>query len=98
MTAMAADTQDHEARAAAEDEASEAGRLRSAMLDDGQPRFPLWLPLPGIALVLLWAAYRAVSAEEPGGAIFLETVLWPGAAILVLTTITAYFGWRLDLD
>lgn len=79
------------------DEGAE-GALRSAMLDDGQPSFPWWLPAPGLLLTVAWAAYRAVSAEEDGGSVFLETLLWPGLAIFVLTTVTTYFGWRLDLD
>lgn len=79
------------------DEAAD-GTLRSAMLEDGQPSFPWWLPLPGVLLTLAWAAYRAVGAEEDGGSVLLETLLWPGLAIFVLTTVTTYFGWRLDLD
>jgi len=74
------------------------GTLRSAMLDDGQPAFPWWLPVPGALLTLAWAAYRAVSAEEDGSAVLFETLLWPGLAIFMLTTVTTYFGWRLDLD
>jgi hypothetical protein len=85
---------------ASEDEGERraGGRLRSAMLADGQPSFPWWLPLPGIALALVWAAYRGVSAEDAAGAVFLEELVWPGLPILVLTTVTSYFGWRLDLD
>ena len=79
------------------DEASD-GRLRSAMLQDGQPALTWWLPFPGVVLALIWAAYQAVSAQDGAGAEFLGTLLWPGAAIFVLTTVTAYFGWRLDLD
>lgn len=74
------------------------GTLRSAMLDDGQPSFPWWLPVPGLLLTAAWAAYSGASAEESGGSVFLDTLLWPGVAIFVLTTITTYFGWRLDLD
>lgn len=74
------------------------GRLRSAMLDDGQPGIPWWLPLPGIAVALTWAAYQAVSAEEPGADALLAALLWPGGAIFVITTLVTFFGWRLDLD
>jgi hypothetical protein len=74
------------------------GRLRSAMLADGQPSFPWWLPLPGVALMLVWAVYRAVGAQDNAGSVLLEQLLWPGVAIFVLTTVTSYFGWHLDLD
>jgi hypothetical protein len=68
--------------------------LRSALVDDEDPRFPLWLPLPGIGLALGWAAYQAVGGDGS----FLATALWPGAAIFVLTTLAAWFGWQLDID
>ena len=66
--------------------------------DDDDPRFSWWLPLPGLALAVGWAGYGAVSAEAAGGATFLEQLLWPGAAILVLGTLAAFLGWRLDID
>jgi hypothetical protein len=98
MTSMAAHPHPNDAELRAEDADEAAGRLRSAMLEDGQPAFPWWLPLPGVLLALLWAAYQGVSAEDGAGAAFFSTLLWPGAAIFVLTTVTSYFGWRLDLD
>ena len=70
------------------------GRLRDPMLTDGQQRFPWWLPIPGIALAVTWAAYSGAT----GSAVFLDTLLWPGVPIFVVTTLTTYFGWRLDLD
>jgi hypothetical protein len=96
---MAAQYSDSEVEQQADgpDEGSD-GRLRSAMLDDGQPSFPWWLPFPGIALMVVWAAFQGASAEDGAGGAFLDTLLWPGTAIFVLTTITTYFGWRLDLD
>ena len=68
--------------------------LQSALVDDEDPRFPRWLPLPGIAGALGWAGYDWAAAD---GA-FFATLLWPGAAILVLATIAAWFGWQLDID
>lgn len=70
------------------------GRLRAAMLVDGDPRFPWWLPLPGLAVAGTWAAYMSATDAAP----LLDTLLWPGAPIFLATTVTTYFGWRLDLD
>lgn len=67
--------------------------LRAALVNDEDPRFPWWLPLPGIFIALTWAAYQAVA----GGA-FLEVLLWPGAAIFILGTLVTFFGWQLDID
>jgi hypothetical protein len=88
----------HESFEDDEHEGPTDGRLRSAMLDDGQPTVTWWLPLPGVALALTWAGYQAVSASQPGLDVLLQTLLWPGAAIFVITTLVTFFGWRLDLD
>lgn len=95
---MAADDTDRTIEDAPGADETSDGALRPAMLDDGQPALPWWLPVPGLLLTLVWAAYRAASAEEDGAAMFLDTLLWPGVAIFVLTSVTTYFGWRLDLD
>lgn len=66
--------------------------------DNDDPIFPRWLPLPGLLLTLLWALYQGTAAESDATSHIMRTLAWPGAAIFVLTTITTYFGWRLDLD
>jgi hypothetical protein len=72
--------------------------LRSALVDDEDPRFPWWLPLPGIALALGWGAWQAVSADGGGAGAFLGALVWPGPAILALATLATFFGWQLDID
>lgn len=75
--------------------AAGAGELiRDALVDDDDPRFPLWLPLPGIAAAAGWAFYDA----SAGGGAVLETLIWPGAGIFVGTTIASWLGWQLDID
>ena len=77
--------------------------LRTALVNDEDPRFPWWLPLPGLALALAWAGYRAASTAAAGDVaspltVLLETLLWPGAAIFVLTSAATWFGWQLEID
>ena len=72
------------------------GRLRSALIEDGQPSFEWWLLLPGVAIALLWALYNGVTGD--GVSEFATQLLWPGVAIFAGATIAAYLGWRLDLD
>lgn len=67
--------------------------LRQALVDDEDPRFPRWLPLPGIVLGVGWAAYQAVA----GDAGVLPT-LGISSAIAVGTTVAAWFGWQLEID
>ena len=68
--------------------------LRHALVDDDDPRFPRWLPLPGITLAAGWAAFTAATA----GADFLYAALWPGAGIFALTTLATWLGWQLELE
>ncbi len=68
--------------------------LKDALVDDDDPRFPRWLPLPGIALAIGWAAFVAATA----GADFVQTLLWPGAGIFALTTLATWLGWQLELE
>ena len=81
-----------------EPDAEDGPLLRPAMLDDGQPRFPLWLPLPGIAIAITWALYASVTAGVDAGGEFIEQLVWPGLPLFTGTTIAAYVGWRVDLD
>ena len=68
--------------------------LRDALVDDDDPRFPIWLPLPGIVLAGGWAFYDAAVADGS----FLPTLIWPGIAIFALATLAAWLGWQLDID
>jgi hypothetical protein len=67
--------------------------LRQALVDDEDPRFPRWLPLPGIALALAWAGYQAVAGDAG-----LLPTLGMSFAIFVGTTVAAWFGWQLEID
>ncbi len=79
--------------------------LGHALVNDDDPRFPWWLPLPGLVLALLWAGYRAASTSagvappaDGALAVFLGTLLWPGAAVFVLTSAATWAGWQLEID
>ena len=70
-----------------------ADLLRQALVDDEDPRFPRWLPLPGIVLGVGWAAYQATA----GDAGVLPTA-GVSLAIAAGTTLAAWFGWQLEID
>ena len=70
--------------------------LRGALVDDEDPRFPWWMPLPGLLLALAWAGYEGVVGG--GAAEFARNLLWPGAGLFVFATAATFFGWQLDID
>lgn len=79
--------------------------LRHALVNDDDPRFPWWLPVPGVVLAILWAGWRGVSVGASAGAeagagldTFLGTLMWPGVGIFVLTSIATWAGWQLEID
>ena len=67
--------------------------LRTALVDDQDPRFPTWLPIPGGLLALGWAGYQATA----GDAGVLPT-LGISIAIFAGTTLAAWLGWQLEID
>ncbi|MEI6136892.1 MAG: hypothetical protein WCQ48_05685 [Chloroflexota bacterium] len=71
-----------------------AALLKDALVDDDDPRFPRWLPLPGVILAIGWAGLTASTA----GADFAHAILWPGAGIFALTTVATWLGWQLELE
>ncbi len=72
--------------------------LRAALVNDEDPRFPWWLPLPGIALAVGWGGWQAVNADAGAGGAFLAALAWPGPAILALATLATFLGWQLEID
>jgi hypothetical protein len=68
--------------------------LRGALVDGEDPRFPWWLPLPGLVAAVTWAAFQA----SVGASDFLPTLAWPGTGIVALVTLVTWFGWQLDID
>ncbi len=84
---------DEHATGTAEGPVTPGDLLRQALVDDQDPRFPRWLPLPGIVLGVAWAGYQAVA----GDAGLLPTA-GVSLAIAAGTTVAAWFGWQLEID
>jgi hypothetical protein len=88
------DTTHEPRRHAADEPVTARDLLRQALVDDQDPRFPRWLPLPGAVLAAGWAAYQAAAA----GANPLAVLIWPGVAIFAIATLVTWFGWQLEID
>lgn len=67
--------------------------LRTALVDDEDPRFPRWLPIPGVLLGLAWAGYQATAGDA--GAL---PTLGVSIAIFAGTTLATWLGWQLEID
>ena len=67
--------------------------LRQALVDDEDPRFPAWLPLPGIALAAGWSAYQVIAGDAG-----VLPALGISAAIFAGTTVATWLGWQLEID
>lgn len=72
--------------------------VRSALVNDDDPRFPWWMPLPGAALAVVWGAWQAVGADGGAASAFVGALLWPGPAIVALATLATFLGWQLEID
>ena len=68
--------------------------LEDALVEDDDPRFPIWLPLPGIMSTASWAFYAMTVTDNS----FIATLIWPGIAIFILVTLATWLGWQLDID
>ncbi len=60
---------------------------------ESSARFPLWLLALPLVSWLAFAGWRATTGEP-----FLESLLWPGAAVLVAALAVSVLGWKLDID
>lgn len=67
--------------------------LRTALVDDEDPRFPRWLPVPGVLLGLAWAGYQATAGD--GGVL---PTIGVSLAIAAGTTVATWLGWQLEID
>lgn len=61
-----------------------------------------WMPLPGLAIALGFAGWRAVSREGAAAAerlgAFGATLLWPGLLIVAVVLVIVWAAWKLELD
>jgi hypothetical protein len=61
-----------------------------------EPLLVWWMPIAGIVLALAWAAWRG--ATEEGLESFLTALVWPGVAILAVTTFLVWLAWKVEFD
>lgn len=72
--------------------------LKSAFVDAADTRLPLWLPIPGALITLVFATYIGLTGESNQIKLMLATVVWPGSGIFLGVTVATWLGWQLEID
>jgi len=63
-----------------------------------EPLILWWMPLVALVAPLVWAAWKAVSADANGARDGLDALLWPGAALYLGTIAVLWAGWKIELE
>jgi hypothetical protein len=72
--------------------------LKSAFVDAADARLPLWIPIPGLVITLIFGAFMGLTGESDHAKLMLSTIVWPGSGIFLGVTFTAWLGWQLEID
>jgi hypothetical protein len=72
--------------------------IKNQLQDNKDPRFSLWLLMPGILLSTLWSFWKCVNVLDNNLNIFIDNMIWPGTLIFIITALIAILGWQLDID
>lgn len=72
--------------------------LKSAFVDAADTRLPLWLPIPGALITLVFATYIGLTGESNQIKLILATIVWPGFGIFLGVTVATWLGWQLEID
>lgn len=69
--------------------------------DGGATKEPLvlwWMPLLSLATPIVFAAWRAVNADDGALQQFGAALVWPGVALYLATLAVIWAGWKIELD
>jgi len=56
------------------------------------------MPLVALVAPLVWAAWKAVSADANGARDGLDALLWPGVALYLGAIAVLWAGWKIELE
>jgi len=72
--------------------------LKSAFVDATDARLPLWIPMPGLLITLIFGTFMGLTGESDHAKLILSTIVWPGSGIFLGVTVTVWLGWQLEID
>jgi hypothetical protein len=65
-----------------------------------KPKEPIilwWMPVVALLAPIIWAAWRAISADDGLGA-GLTALAWPGLALYGGAVAVLWAGWKIELE
>jgi hypothetical protein len=68
---------------------------------EAKPKEPLilwWMPVVALLAPLVWAAWKAVSADDGALSEAALALVWPGVALYLGAVAVLWAGWKIDLE
>jgi hypothetical protein len=69
--------------------------------DETKTREPVilwWMPVVALLAPVIWAAWKAMSADQDALDEALLALVWPGVLLYFGTVAILWGGWKLDLE
>ncbi len=71
---------------------------RNARPDVREPLMLWWMPVLSLLAPLLFAAWKAASADTDAVHAALIALLWPGLAFYLAAVAVLWAGWKIELE
>jgi hypothetical protein len=63
-----------------------------------EPLVLWWMPLVALAAPLIFAAWKAVSADSDAAGAALLALVWPGVLLYLGALAVLWGGWKIELE
>jgi hypothetical protein len=63
-----------------------------------EPLILWWMPVVALLAPLIWAAWRAASADSGALSEAAYALLWPGIALYAGALAVIWAGWKIELE
>lgn len=67
-------------------------------LEPDEPLIVWWMPVVALIAPVVWAAWKAFSADADALGEALRALVWPGAALYLVAVAVLWAGWKVELD
>jgi hypothetical protein len=63
-----------------------------------EPLILWWMPLVALLAPVVWAAWKAASADADAMTEALDALIWPGVVLYFGTVAVLWAGWKIELE